>query len=134
MIVTHVILYSLVVRIQQEVRQKLEQGEQGQKSVVMWSDCVGDLWEKRLPHLSMREITGKAHDPTKDLYGFQEGDNEDDTVSDELAVSLNNDEVNEEEKLEKNIEDIKLSDTAIKEQENQQNEGEKTDGTTLPGI
>lgn len=112
------------------MRLKLEQKEQGQKPVVLWSDYVDDLWKRHFPHLREEIIGEGLFDPTTDQYGFQEVF-EDDALSDEFAVSLN-DKVEEEEKLERGIEDIKLSDTGairIKKQEEK-----KTDGATLSGI
>jgi hypothetical protein len=65
----------------------------------MWSDCVDDLWEKHFPLRGDKIIAGGV--PNR--YGFQEGNYEDDTIIDELAVSLDRfrDEVEEqrEEKL-----------------------------------
>lgn len=135
-----IIVHKTLSRAQQGVRKILDQGEQGQKPVMMWSDYVSDLWEKHLPHLRETIVGGGAfvYDPATGRYGFQEGDYEDDTISDELAVSLNIDEVDEKEKV---TEDIKLSAIIIEEQEeNQQSqksagaiEDKMTENATSPG-
>ena len=61
--------------------------------VVMWSDCVTDLWEKRLPHLR-EKIEGEElfrYDPSIGNYGFQEGENQDDD-DDKLVALIERDE------------------------------------------
>ena len=76
----------------------------------MWSDCITDLWEKRLPHLR-EKIEGEellCYDPSVANYGFQEGENLEDDDN-ELGALLEEDEetpnetVNEE--TEENVEE-----------------------------
>jgi hypothetical protein len=60
---------------------------------------VDDLWEKHLPHLREEIIAGEGlfvFNIDTGYYGFQEGDCEDNATNDELAVSLDREEVQEE--------------------------------------
>jgi hypothetical protein len=104
----------------------------------MWSDCVDDLWEKHLPHLREEIIAGEGlfvFNLATGYYGFQEGDYEDDAAGDELAASLDREEVDEE-KPDKNIE--LLEDSAAPNKEHEES-GESTvaavasEGIPVPG-
>lgn len=68
-----------------EVQLKLgEEENSGQKNGNIWSEFVGDLWGKHLPHL--RGKLYRSLFPVTDRYGFQESNDEDETKKFQAAL------------------------------------------------
>lgn len=88
---------------------ELEQGVQGQKTEIKWCDRVNDLWEKRLPHLR-KEMSGEVYDLTTADYGFKDYGFKYSATSDELPASSLREAIEEEEKEQERLENLKLSD------------------------
>lgn len=65
------------------MRQKFDKDEERQKTMVVWSEFVVDLWKNHLPHLrELEELYGDAllllYDPSTSKFGFEEGELEQD--------------------------------------------------------
>ena len=78
-------------RLQLKVEQELEEGTEGQRSVDLWLEFVGDLWEKHLPHLR-EELYGVGgifvYNANTGCYGFQEEEEEEEGGSGDLMAAL----------------------------------------------